>query len=175
MNKMEQLELQEFQDFLSSPDIAPKAKTANSILLTAHNSILRYKGAVFAKLIAIHSAVSLLSLSVCHQFGMNPFNSSVSLSDYFMEYGHSTCMVFCGFLFIGGSLLTARMLLHKYEFALIRNSFFLQIFVLCSLSLAVFMVIGAEMTLGFTLLWILGAYLGSALPTYMFIPKWANA
>ncbi len=167
MSFLEKQELREFESFLSTPTTTVSDVTTQSILIANQRAQRNYLARVFVKLLSIHTVVSFLSLAVCHQFDMNPFNSSVSLSDYFMRFGHSACMLFCGFLFIGTSLLMARLLLHRYEFAIIRNSYPLQIFALCSLSLGVFMALGAHMSLGITVLWVIGAYIGSALPTYL--------
>lgn len=167
MSFLEQKELREFEVFLSNQASEVSPSTTQSIFAKNKNAQLQFKAVIFAKLLTIHSIVSFLSLTVCHQFGMNPFNSSISLSHYFMHFGHSVCMLFCGFLFIGSSLLMARLILHKYEFAIIRNSFTLQIFALCSLSIGVFMAVGAHMTLSIALFWMAGAYIGSTLPVFI--------
>jgi hypothetical protein len=167
MNFLEQKELREFDVFLSTKAMEISPSTTQTIFAKNKNVQSQFKAVIFAKLLTIHIVVSFLSLAICHQFGMNPFNSSISLSDYFMHFGHSVCMLFCGFLFIGSSLLMARFILHKYEFVIIRNSFALQIFALCSLSIGVFMAAGAHMSLSIALFWIAGAYIGSTLPVFI--------
>lgn len=174
MSFLEKQELREFESFINSQDVSVSMETHAQIIKTYKVSARKYKLSIFAKLLSIHTVVSFLSLAVCHQFDMNPFNSSVSLSDYFMQFGHSACMFFCGFLFIGSSILMARVLLNQNEFAMVRNSYPLQIFALCSLSLGVFMAFGAHMHLSIVLLWIVGAYIGSALPMYLLTPKMAH-
>lgn len=169
--KFEQTELTEFQEFLSTSPTTPSKATQNSIYKTAKSAILKQKTTIFAKLLLIHTVMSTASLTICHQFDMNPFNSKISLSHYFMTFGHSACMLFCGTLFVGGSLLAARAILNKHEFQFIKNSFPLQILILCSLSIAVFMALGAHLTLSITLFWILGAYIGSTLTTFVRLPQ----
>lgn len=170
MSFLEQKELREFESFLSATPAEVSTPSTQAILAKNKSAQFQFKTLIFAKLLAIHTVVSFLSLAVCHQFGMNPFNSSISLSDYFMHFGHSACMLFCGFLFIGSSLVMARLVLHKYEFYIIRKSLVLQVFALCSLSLGVFMMVGAHMSLSIALYWILGAYLGSVLTAFANIP-----
>ncbi|MGE3759265.1 MAG: hypothetical protein AB7H97_15985, partial [Pseudobdellovibrionaceae bacterium] len=40
---------------------------------------------VFGKVTAIHAVVGFLSLAVCNQFGLNPFLTEQSLTDWFMR------------------------------------------------------------------------------------------
>ena len=119
---------------------------------------------VFFKLIGIHSLVGSLSLAVCHQFEMNPFQTNVSLAHWFMSMGgHGACMIFCGVLFVGGSVLAAGCLLSREEVRALRRTEFLQILALGVLSLVAFKLVGAELVLTFTGLWLLGALLGGFL------------
>ncbi|MCC6138701.1 MAG: hypothetical protein IT287_08705 [Bdellovibrionaceae bacterium] len=164
-NKREQLELNEFQEFLNSEPSTPGSATTQNILKIASFHQKKYRAVVLVKLLSIHLIMSTLSLYICHQFDMNPFNSAISLSHYFMMFGHHTCMLFCGSLFIGGSFLAARALLNRHEFQIIKNSLPLQLFILCSLSLAVFATLGAHLTLSITLFWLIGATLGTTVTT----------
>lgn len=159
----ELLNLKEFSDFLNVTPASVPNTVSSSIKAHAHAQLRKHKGFVFTKLLGIHFVMSLLSLLVCHQFDMNPFGSRFSLSDYFMAFGHSVCMVFCGFLFLGGSLVAARLILIENDFRIIQRSFLLQILILCSLSLGAFMALGAHVTIGMGALWVLGAYVGSGL------------
>ncbi len=50
------------------------------------------------KFLAIHLGVGFLSLSVCHQFGMNPFRTKASFDAWLMnQMGHGVCMIFAAF------------------------------------------------------------------------------
>ncbi len=42
---------------------------------------------VFSKVLGIHVVVGFLSLAICNQFGLNPFNTEQSLTDWFMKIG----------------------------------------------------------------------------------------
>lgn len=155
--------LKEFSEFINTASEPVPEALSQAIVSTTRRQFLWQKAYVFAKLLGIHTIMSSLSLYVCHQFDMNPFGSRFSLSDYFMAFGHSTCMIFCGFLFLGGSFLVARAVLKENDFSIIRRSYPLQIFILCSLSLGAFMALGAHLTFGMAALWVTGAYLGSAM------------
>ncbi len=166
-------ELREFAVFLNAPNDFVCDSLTRKITRDARKKIGRHLLAVCSKLISIHAVMSLGSLLVCHQFGLNPFGTSISISDYFMEYGHSTCMVLCGFLFLGGSLFAARVALSNDDFAIIKRSFPLYVTVLCSMSLFVFMMLGAHLTISLGILWALGAFFGAALP--VIVPTYKTA
>ncbi|MBK9324256.1 MAG: hypothetical protein IPM97_15135 [Bdellovibrionaceae bacterium] len=116
---------------------------------------------VFAKMFAIHGVVGFLSLGICNQFGLNPFQTEYSLMNWFMKIaGHSFCMVFCGVLFMATSFLLANFFLSLEELESIKRHQWLQTSVIGLTSLAAFYFFGAELVATFAGLWILGALLG---------------
>lgn len=157
---------QQFQDFVNTPEQSVPTHLSQQILKNHESQLKKDILRVAVKLLTIHGVTSTLSLFICHQFDMNPFNSSVSLSDYFMRFGHSTCMFFCGFLFIGLSLIMARSLLNSYDFQWIKRTFILQFLVLSTLSVGIFMLLGAQTTLTMISVWVLGGLLGSVLGVF---------
>lgn len=121
---------------------------------------------VFTKLLGIHLVVGFFSLSICHQFDMNPFNTSRSLADWFMSVGgHSFCMIGCGVLFLSLSVLAAGYFLSLEETKALRRTGFPQTFALSTVSLALFAIFGAELALTFAGLWLLGALIGGFIAT----------
>lgn len=121
---------------------------------------------VFLKILGIHSLMGFLSLSVCHQFGINPFNTSASLSDWVMNlWGHGACMVFCGILFVSLGLGLSGFFLTLEEIKELRHHQFLQTLALGSISLLIFFMIGADLAIFFAGLWLLGALLGGVAAT----------
>lgn len=158
--------LNEFNEFIHTPSQTPPEALSHAILQEAQRALNPPPTAVFGKLLVIHTFFGTLSLSICNQFDLNPFNTTLSLSDYFMTFGHSVCMFLCGVLFVSFSLLAAGILLTRDEFLVIRRNFLIQIFLLCSLSLATFVAFGAQISVNIALLWCLGAFLGASLPTW---------
>ena len=119
---------------------------------------------VFAKILGIHLIVSFLSLAVCHQFDMNPFRTSFSLDRVFMMMGgHGICMILCGILFVGLSLLAAGFFLSIEEVRALKKTELLQALSLGLISLGVFTFAGAELALTMVGLWLLGALIGGFL------------
>lgn len=119
---------------------------------------------VFGKVFSIHVVVGFLSLGICHQFGLNPFQTEYSLMNFFMKFGgHSFCMVLCGVLFMTTSLWLANFFLALEELEAIRRYQWLQLGVISLASLAAFYFFGAEMVATFVGLWIVGAFVGGFL------------
>lgn len=163
----------DFKDFVENEAPIPESVSRN-ILNKINKAVNPSPWAVFAKLLGIHSIIGTLSLSICSQFGMSLFNSDISLSDYFMKVGHSTCMVLCGFLFISLSVLAAWTLLSREEFLVIRKNAFIQIFSLSLLSLIAFIGFGAEIFFGIGALWTIGAMIGGLGPILILPGRWSH-
>ncbi len=152
--------IEEFKSFAAQTSEVVPRMVSDQILarITAEMrpSVLK----VFAKLLGIHGVVGTLSLAICNQFGLSPFPTHFSLSDYFMRWGHSVCMFCCGVLFIGLTVLLSQFVLSVEEFKVFSKNSFLQVFTLSVFSLVSFLAFGAEMTLGIALFWLVGALLG---------------
>lgn len=121
---------------------------------------------VFGKLLGIHLVVGLASLAVCHQFELNPFGTSFSLDNWFMNVGgHSFCMLACGFFFMGVTYFAANLFLTIEEWKALKNNGFLQTFSIGVVSLALFYFFGAELVLSMAGLWLLGALVAGMFAT----------
>lgn len=152
--------LEEFKEFVQAEGtLVPKDITDN-ILKRVCADLNPSPWMVFVKLLGIHLVVGTLSLAICSQFGLNPFHTSFSLSEYFMKFGHSTCMVLCGVLFIGLTILLGQLVLRREELLVLSRNAPLQVFGLSVLSMAVFIGFGAEVVLGIGILWFVGAMIG---------------
>jgi hypothetical protein len=121
---------------------------------------------VFAKLFSINLFVGTLSLSVCHQFGLNPFNTERSLDSWFMQVGgHQVCMFLCGVVFLAISMLAAGLILNIEEMLSLKRNKYLQVAAISLFSLVILFLFGAEFTLGIGALWLLGALVGGIAAT----------
>lgn len=158
--------LKEFNEFMSAQPIEPPKHISDLILMNVKKMMNPSPWIVFLKLLVVHSIFGTLSLAICNQFGLNPFNTQLSLSEYFMTFGHTVCMPLCGVIFVSFSVLAAWMILNRDEFRVLKKNYFIQIFSLGFLSLATFMALGAQMSLGLSILWLTGALIGGAIPTW---------
>lgn len=165
MKRTEKEWLEDFREFIDAEKAPVPADVSESILGRVRADLNPSAWVVFAKLLSIHLVVGTLSLAVCNQFGLNPFHTDFSLSDYFMKFGHSTCMVLCGVLFISLTVALGRFALRGEELLVLSKNAPLQVFGLSMLSLAAFIGFGAELVLGIAFLWLAGAMVGGILTT----------
>ncbi|OFZ31104.1 MAG: hypothetical protein A2622_00430 [Bdellovibrionales bacterium RIFCSPHIGHO2_01_FULL_40_29] len=156
----------DFQDFLQ-PEETRIPQELHSLVSTQISKWMNPNSwVVFSKLVGIHLVVGSLSLSFCHQFGMNPFQTEKSLADWFMRVGgHHVCMFACGILFVGISLLAAGYFLKIEEINALRKNDLTQSLSLGVLSLGLFAVFGAELAIGFASIWLVGGLIGGWLAT----------
>jgi len=155
--------LKDYSDFLSL-DQEQVPADLNQRVTTQIRSLLNPSAWwVFAKLLAIHLVVGFFSLGICHQFDMNPFGTTRSLSDWFMQYGMSACMIGCGVIFVSFSVLAAGYFLTVEEVRVLRRTEFIQSIALGVVSISLFAAFGAELAFTFVALWLLGVLVGGFL------------
>lgn len=158
--------MNEYSEFLNSEEISVPQDLSQAVLGNIQKLLNPSAWTVFAKLSGIHLVVGFFSLAICHQFGVNPFGTTHSLSDWFMEmWGHSACMIGCGVLFVGLTLLSAGYFLTVEEVRALRRTEFLQTLSLGVVSLAIFAAFGAELALALAGLWLLGGLVGGFVAT----------
>ena len=163
--------LEEFKEFVQTEGTLVPKEVSESILAQVRKDLNPSAWMVFAKLLGIHAVVGTLSLAICNQFGLNPFHTNFSLSEYFMKFGHSTCMVLCGVLFIALSIILAHYVLRREELRVLSRSALLQVIGLSVLSMAAFIGFGAEVVLGIGILWFAGAMIGGVAAAKAFVRK----
>ncbi len=149
----------EYQDFLAGPVVMPPAHISESILARIHSDLNPSAWRVFSKLSLIHLIIGTITLLFCPQFGLG-FTDGIGLMALFMRFGDQVCMLGCGAVFMGGSALTASLMLRSEEVRTIRQTELLQISVLALLSMGVFICTGAGVVAGLGIFWVLGSILG---------------
>jgi hypothetical protein len=161
VNKISEKEwLEDFHEFVKSEGVPVPENISKVLLSRVHADLNPSPWTIFGKMVGIHLVVGTLSLAICDQFGMSPFRTGFSLSDYFMKFGHSMCMVLCGVLFVGLSASAGGVVLRPEELRVLSQNSILQIFGLSAISLGLFAVFGADFTWVIGFLWLLGAMLG---------------
>lgn len=170
-NRTETEWLKDFNEFMELDGVEPPNEASEKILAKTKKLMNPSSWLVFSKLLGVHAIFGTLSLAVCNQFGLNPFNTSLSLSDYFMTFGNSFCMTMCGVIFVSFSLIAAWFVLSKDEFAVLKKNYPIQVFSLSLISLATFVALGAQISLSIAILWVIGAFIGGAIPTWTLAHK----
>lgn len=163
--------LEDFKDFVQADGTSVPKEVSDKILKRVHYDLNPSAWIVFSKIFGIHLIVGTLSLAVCNQFGLNPFRTSFSLSDYFMKFGHSMCMVFCGVLFIGLTIMLGQLFLRREELLVLSRNAPLQVFGLSVFSIVAFVGFGAEVVLGIGILWFIGAMVGGVVATKIIVRR----
>lgn len=163
MNKNDKyLWSKEYNEFAALP--VDSETIPNGLFESIKNRIFPNPWKVFGKVAFLHVVVGFLSLGVCNQFGLNPFQTTYSLSDFFMKSGgHNFCMFACGVFFVATTYLLANLFLTLEEVEAIRKYEWLQSGILALVSIAGFYFLGAELVGTFVALWIGGALFGGLL------------
>lgn len=158
--------MKEYSEFVHAEETRVPRELNQKVLSHIQSLLNPSAWMVFAKLLGIHFVVGFFSLGICHQFGMNPFGTTRSMSDWFMDmWGHNVCMVGCGVIFVSFSILAAGYFLTVEEVKALRRTEFLQTLALGAFSLVVFAIFGTELALTFAGLWLLGALIGGFIAT----------
>ncbi len=150
----------DFADFLSAPEAAPPLHLTEKILARVHRDLNPPRSQVFLKVLGIHSVVSLFSLSICSQFGIQSIPLYDAMNVFMKFMGHAYCMALCGFLYLALSALALSFFLTPEEIKSLRKDFYAQLLVLAGVSLGVFVCLGAEVLLFPTFLWLSGSLVG---------------
>ena len=158
--------LSDFEEFVSSDSTPVPSDVSERVLRNLHKLINPSPWVVFFKILGIHIVTGTLSLSVCHQFGMNPFHTERSLAGWLMAVGgHNVCMIGCGILFVSLGILTSGYFLTIEEVRALRRTEILQIAALGIISLGIFSIFGVEFILIVSLLWLVGGFAGGIAAT----------
>lgn len=152
----------EFSEFCSTAPAEIKEHLSAGLVADVRRDLNPSAWSVFSKVALVHAIVGSLTLLICPQFGFS-FTSSHGLMPYLMKYGESVCMLGCGALFTGLSVLAVSLALRPEEVRVLKQTEVLQLAVLASLSLGAFICLGASIVASLGLVWALGSILGGAL------------
>ncbi|MCC7442672.1 MAG: hypothetical protein IT285_13640 [Bdellovibrionales bacterium] len=151
----------EFREFMSAEERTPPPGVTETILSRVRADLNPSAARVFSKLLAIHSVTAAVTLSFCPQFGFRLLGEGMGLMHVFMAFGTYGCMVACGALFTGLSLLLAAFILRGEEIRKIRDNRLLTLGALTLLSLGFFIMVDAEIVFSLAVTWFAGALIGS--------------
>lgn len=159
--RMDPRKSEEFEQFLKTNDLVPNSEISQNILSAVYLDLYPSPTKVFSKLLGIHCLSTLVTLSLCPQFGIRVLGEGPGLMGVFMNLGKYGCMVACGSFFTGFSLLVACLVLRFEELQVIQAHRWVQLGSLTVLSLGFFMMLDANLFFGIAAAWLLGSFLGS--------------
>ena len=116
---------------------------------------------VFGKLLAVHAATAVFTLSICPQFGIRLLGDGAGLMSLFMSFGTAGCSIACGFFFLAASMLVSAVLLRTEELRVAREWRVTQSGALVLASIALLVLARAEPELLEAALWSGGAIAGA--------------
>lgn len=151
---------QEFNEFMSAPEMTPPISVREAVLTHVNRELNPSNQNVFLKMLGVHTIVSLFSLSICSQFGVQSLKLYDAMDSMMEVVGHTYCMAFCGLLYLGISALALSLLLKPEEIKVIRRHKVLQLTLLTGVSLGVFLCLGAKVLLIPGTLWVAGSLIG---------------
>ncbi len=119
----------------------------------------------FVKTLSAHWLAGLVTLSICPQFGWNPFDTWVHLPHVFMKYGMWACGLFCGVIFMALGASATRIILGANERVYMARRSSIFALLMSSLSMGALMLLarnssGADIffTESFISFWVIGAF-----------------
>lgn len=151
---------EDFEEFCSSYE-APPPELRERVMKRVRADLEPSQLRVFLTLLALHSAVSIGTLSLCPQFGFRLFGSGMGLMGFFMQFGGLACMGACGAIFLGFSAFLAPLALTRFELKTLERIKVVHFGLLAGFSLAFFASVDAYLSLNLILTWSLGALLGA--------------
>lgn len=146
----------DFMEFMESEEVAIPHAVSARVTDSIHRQLNPSFWQILLKLVLIQSGAGAISLLYCPQFGVSLTNSH-GLMHYLMQHGEIVCMVGCGALFTGSSLLVASFALRPEEVRAFREHRLLQMTAVSALSVGAFFCVGGTIVGGLALVWALGA------------------
>lgn len=159
---MSKLFEKDFNKFVSEESAIPQA-LSKAVLSKISRELNPSFVNVFLKLFAIHTVMSLVTLSICQQFGISLIGSGMTVMRVFMFLGEYGCQSACGFFYLGMTFLIACLWLKPEEIKVMRANRFASAFALALVSLGVFSVISEGIAIAIGLAWLIGAVTGGLL------------
>lgn len=154
--------MKEYQEYLSTDELQPPQKITEKIWNRVHQDLNPNLFSVFSKLSLIHAVIGTITLLFCPYSELYSFQS-FNLMSLLMKFGEQVCMLGCGAVFLGGSALTASLVLRSEEVQLIRKTRVLQLSGVALLSMSIFVCTGLLFLQGLALFWAFGSVLGGLL------------
>ncbi|MBX9768506.1 MAG: hypothetical protein K2X47_14625 [Bdellovibrionales bacterium] len=161
-NKNEKSEswMKEFAEFSEAEGISPPPILTERILSRVKADLNPDPLRLFGKIGVIQIFVGLFVAVLCPQFGLGLYEST-RLMEFFMQFGHYTCMVACGGFFVGSTAVVSNIFLTTEELRVVRERKISYFATLSILSMGAFIALGGEVAFSFGMVWLLGALFGS--------------
>ena len=152
--------MKEFEAFSRADEITPPTILTENIFSKVRSDLNPDPIRLFGKVGIIHLVVGAIVVMICPQFGLGLYEST-RLLDFFMQFGHYTCMIACGAFFLGSTAVVPNILLTSSELRVVRERKLSYFSILSLLTMTTFLVLGGDVVFSFALTWMLGALAGA--------------
>ncbi len=115
------------------------------------------------KVFLIHLVTAVFTLAVCPQFGFKTFNVDINLMHSFMFLGMPFCYLLCGVFFTACSVISASLILKRDEIRALRFQKIASTLLMVLTSVSFFIIMKPELFVEFSIMWLIGAVLGTTL------------
>lgn len=146
-----------YKEFLTATPVEPPREVTESILNYVRGDLATSHFQIFTKLILLHALASVVTLSVCPQFGISIFGNGIGLLTVFSKFGIYGCLTVCAALYVGVSFFLSSLILKSYEWDRLRKFGVLYSFGIGILSLLIFMLLGADIVFKYGAVWLMSA------------------
>ncbi len=139
--------LNDFHKFIEaskSPTESVPESLSRSVLAHVRAELSPPLSTIAVKGLVLHVVSSLISLTLCPQFGIGPMGGGDGLMRYFMAFGPNWCFFLCGAFFLGLSAFLTAAFLKREELRLATRVGYAYFPLLAALSYASFLALGAN-------------------------------
>ncbi len=143
-------------------DTKISSSTNNKILEKIKNDLHPNMFHLLLKVFIIHLVTAVFTLSVCSQFGFKTFNFNIDLMHSFMFLGMPFCHLLCGVFFTGSSILSVSLILKRDHVRALRYQKVASTLLLILSSVSFFVIMKPELFVEFSIMWLIGAAIGTA-------------
>ena len=149
----------DFDDFITSDASELPKRLDQSTRALILNELNPSWSRISIKILFIHTLISIITLSVCQQFGVRLFFDGAGLMNAFMNFGYVGCMAACGAFYIGSTYLLLPILLNIDEARKLKSQLWWQPGALAAISLAFLSSVGEALPLIAAAAWLISAWL----------------
>jgi hypothetical protein len=148
----------DFQDFIQSQE-SPAKKLDRSVIGLIKQELDPNPWIVFSKLALVQGFIGLITMLFCPQFEFSLTANHGLFHFFHHHFGEQGCMVACGSVFLGTGAIFASYLLNAGEVRKIKESAFLYYSSIAGLSVALFLMAGAQIYFNLVIFWLAGSIL----------------
>ncbi len=159
IKKLDKKIISDYSDFINSDGLNTSLSLDAKIRHNVSQIINPSPWRVLARVAFIVFIVGILNLFLCPQFGLS-FMKNSGLHELFMQFGKYGCKFFCGAFFLGSGLFIASFMLSYDDLRVSRQNKFLQIVLLSSIFLVLFVAAGGAIYFTVAIFWLMGAIIG---------------